>query len=243
MSGKPRFNWLDIQAAYNSGLGIADCCRSFGFSRSGWRRAVSSKRILLDPKRQRDTSVFRQNFCGRTFHDLSVISRVDGTGRYGGTDWKCMCKCGAETIASTYELLRGGKKSCGCRKTKTRSCNRFWTGHGEISGSYWGRIVNHATIEGGRSRNIKVEITIEQIWDLFLKQDRRCALSGIPIYFAKVTNGDATASLDRIDSSRDYTIDNVQWVHKRINGMKMDADEKDFLVMVKAIYEHRKLGS
>lgn len=31
---------------------------------------------------------------------------------------------------------------------------------------------------------------------------------------------DSTASLDRIDSSKDYTIGNVQWIHKSINLMK-----------------------
>lgn len=38
-----------------------------------------------------------------------------------------------------------------------------------------------------------------------------------------------TASLDRINSSIGYTIDNVQWVHKKINMMKMDLSQEEFI--------------
>jgi hypothetical protein len=38
-----------------------------------------------------------------------------------------------------------------------------------------------------------------------------------------------TASLDRIDSSKGYVEGNVQWVHKRINIMKNDLSDSEFI--------------
>jgi hypothetical protein len=70
-----------------------------------------------------------------------------------------------------------------------------------------------------------INITLEYIWDLLLEQNRKCALTGLPLTFAKDYNKstlDQTASLDRIDSSVGYIIGNVQWVHKEINKIKRE---------------------
>jgi hypothetical protein len=45
----------------------------------------------------------------------------------------------------------------------------------------------------------------------------------------------ATASLDRIDSSKGYTIENVQWVHAIINNMKWDMPQSEFLSFCYAV--------
>ena len=45
----------------------------------------------------------------------------------------------------------------------------------------------------------------------------------------------ATASLDRIDSTKGYIDGNIQWVHKRINTMKMDMSQKDFIDFCKQV--------
>jgi hypothetical protein len=38
-----------------------------------------------------------------------------------------------------------------------------------------------------------------------------------------------TASLDRIDSNKGYTKDNVVWVHKNVNAFKNCLSHKDFI--------------
>ena len=47
-----------------------------------------------------------------------------------------------------------------------------------------------------------------------------------------------TASLDRIDSKKGYTIDNVQWVYKKINMMKQNYDQKEFVNLCCLIAEN-----
>lgn len=111
-----------------------------------------------------------------------------------------------------------------------------WSGHEEISGTYLLKLEQGAT-----QRNIEFQLTKEELWDLFIKQDRKCALSGIEIAFAP--KGKCvpqykelqTASLDRIDSNKPYTIDNVQWVHKNINKMKQDLPQEVFVDLCKLV--------
>ena len=52
---------------------------------------------------------------------------------------------------------------------------------------------------------------------------------------------DITASLDRIDSLKGYTEDNVQWVHKHINFMKGSLSENKFIEYCKLIVKNNEL--
>ncbi len=53
-----------------------------------------------------------------------------------------------------------------------------------------------------------------------------CALTDLPLNFhTKHKN----ASLDRIDNTKGYTIDNIQWVHKDINWMKGTFTQDQFI--------------
>ena len=58
-------------------------------------------------------------------------------------------------------------------------------------------------------------------------------------YLKRINNKDiyslGTASLDRKNSSLDYTKDNIQWVHKDVNYMKMSLSEKYFIKLCKLI--------
>ena len=49
--------------------------------------------------------------------------------------------------------------------------------------------------------------------------------------------------IDRIDSNKDYTVDNVVSCCSECNYMKRTSSVNDFYSQVKRIYEHLKLGS
>ena len=85
-------------------------------------------------------------------------------------------------------------------------------------------------------RHISVSITMEDLEKQFLKQSGRCALSGEILTFGSHDHRTTwNASLDRIDSSRGYTKDNVQWVTKSINDMKGSLNEQDFINICKQV--------
>lgn len=96
----------------------------------------------------------------------------------------------------------------------------------EISSKYWSNLKH-----GALYRNFSFEISMEYAWSLFEKQKGLCALSGVEIEFHKSGNhrSQQTASLDRIDSSKGYLEGNVQWIHKAIQSMKMNKQDKDLI--------------
>jgi hypothetical protein len=147
-----------------------------------------------------------------------------------------------------HDLLRKHTQSCGChRQDVSTKLLRKWRALGgvnfnrqfvgNLSGATWYRIMSNA-----KERGLNVSITKEEAWDLFQKQNGRCALTGMelvlsPLFKDKVTN---TASLDRIDSSRGYTMDNVQWIHKDVNLMKLDYPNEYFISICKLVAESHK---
>jgi hypothetical protein len=65
-------------------------------------------------------------------------------------------------------------------------------------------------------------------------------LSGVDIFFGNQYDKDeTTASLDRKDSGKGYTLDNVQWVHKRVNIMKNIISDMEFIEWCKKVANHR----
>lgn len=111
--------------------------------------------------------------------------------------------------------------------------NKNWKGFGEIPLTYWNGVIINAT-RVGRS----VAVSIEDAWNIFLQQNRKCALSGQPIEFT--ASKIISASLDRIDSSKGYIKGNIQWVHKNVNKMKSNFSDQKFIDTCKLVADYRK---
>ncbi len=185
----------------------------------------------------------KHNLIGKTFGYLTVINiaQTEKSGKLHA--WRAICKCnncGNEYFdVNPQSLLRGQTTSCGCSKDRyiktTGSKNKQYKGCGELNGKYWGTIKTRA-----ERRNYKIEISIEYAWNLYLQQNKKCALSGLPINFAisNKKSSETTASLDRIDSTKGYVEDNVQWVHKHVNIMKNVFEQKYFISLCKLITEN-----
>lgn len=85
-----------------------------------------------------------------------------------------------------------------------------------------------------------VKVSIEDIWNLYLNQNRKCALTGMNIGFRTLKDPRSynTASLDRIDSSKGYVIGNIQWIHKDINRLKNNYQQLQFIELCKKVAKH-----
>lgn len=170
------------------------------------------------------------DLLGQKFGKLTVIGESAKTNREAR--WLCLCECGKEKSILSSTLKNGNTRSCGC----LRNIPYRWNGHEEMNGTYWNMIKS-------RRKNKTFSITKEQIWEKFLSQDRKCAISGVPLTFAKSYNKnrkDQTASLDRIDSSIGYILNNVQWVHKDVNIMKNALPQEKFIKWCEIIYKNNK---
>lgn len=175
----------------------------------------------------------RNREVGNRYGSYTVVS-FDNSNE-GRLKYICRCDCGTTKSVFLSNLRNGYTKSCRRCGINSRGGHHNWKGHGEISGQRWYHICRLA-----RMQTEPMSITLQHIWELFLSQDRRCALSRLPISFAKHWGMAWTASLDRIDSSRGYVIGNVQWLHADVNRMKTDLPQSRFLQLVKLIAENVK---
>jgi hypothetical protein len=193
-------------------------------AKSGLRKAGNLKHRDLQP--------------GEKVGDLEVLRKTDKRHK-NNIMYKCRCSCGAEFLVRSTNLRREITTSCSsCATRKHLGGNHHRRGGcGPIGGSIWSKIRVHA-----HERGIVFAITVEEAVALYENQQRRCALTGLPIEFPtrfKEVNG-GTASLDRVDSSLGYTIDNVRWVHKAINMMRNKMTDDEFYGFCKAVVDHRE---
>jgi hypothetical protein len=76
--------------------------------------------------------------------------------------------------------------------------------------------------------------------DLWIKQQGKCAKTGIPMTHLKGAGLiDTNVSVDRIDNNiKEYNKDNIQLVCYRYNMMKHNQDEKNLKMWCNAILHH-----
>lgn len=152
------------------------------------------------------------------------------------------CECGAIKNISCYHLLKQNSTGCfNCGHGNKGELNSKWTGYKEVPGTFIARI---------KQRALKIEVDLninsEDIYNLWIKQNKKCALSGLDIDFINLNLGNpnrrsskydliCTASPDRIDSNKGYTLDNVQLVHKDINIMKNEYSQDYFIKLCQSV--------
>lgn len=138
---------------------------------------------------------------------------------------KVKCKCGKEYFIDRANLMSGRSRSCrGCYHRG--SLNNRWNGHGDMPGDVYHRISSSA-----KNRNIELNVTREQLHNLLHKQNFKCALTGQSLDWK-------TASLDRIDSTKAYDIDNIQWMLSEVNYMKRTSTQDRFIELCKLVAEN-----
>lgn len=129
------------------------------------------------------------------------------------------CSCGKLVKTNPTGLKKKRTDRC-------RYCVRF-DGYKDISGTYWNQLET-----GAIERGIEFDITQEDVWIVYKNQQGRCVLSDLPIKFIKAHGRDSrsqTASVDRTDNDEDYTKENIQILHKKVNFMKHCNSQEEFI--------------
>ena len=164
---------------------------------------------------------------GQIFGILTLIKPNGKTKHDGGTQWLCKCSCGNSVIVPQSRLKNKRVKSCGC--WRKRKQNHRWKGYCGISGARVSEIKLRA-----KKKHLKFNLNAKFLWELYIKQDRKCAITGVYIDL------DTDGSLDRIDSSKGYTTDNIWWVRKNINKIKLDFSLKDFVSLCEQVVANKE---
>lgn len=141
---------------------------------------------------------------------------IDGprVSRYGCIEYKVLClKCNKTTRWIQPSELKSEKYCYMCYKCAQKERgkqDRVNNGGTEfLSINKFHKIKRSAEI-----RNLDFNITIEYLSNLYLLQNKKCALTGDDLLSLD------NASLDRIDSSKGYIEGNVQWVTSQANVSK-----------------------
>lgn len=138
--------------------------------------------------------------------------------------WLCECICGKRKTYRIKEVKSGVVKNCGCVRIKNKP---------SILQKY-----HDLFSYGAIKRKLEVSVSVEYIENLLIKQNFKCALTGLDIiidYNYKIM----TASLDRIDSKKGYIEGNLQWVHKDINMLKRTLTNEKLISYCELIVNHK----
>jgi hypothetical protein len=150
---------------------------------------------------------------------------------------RCDCICGNQITILASSLVRYHTRSCGCLQVEMS--RRRFNDYFDISASW----IRH-TKDKAIKRGYVFEITIQDVWEVWEKQHRLCALTGQPLIWPKCTHykskhgREGTASIDRIDNTKGYIKGNIQIVHKYINIMKQRYSQNDFIDMCRKVAEY-----
>lgn len=175
------------------------------------------------------TSFDKRRNIGDRYGYLELLEPLGSDGKHIG--WLVKCNgCGKIYKKNSIQLRDKRIQSCGCMVMRKGNKSPHWRGVGEISSV----IITHYKVNAKR-RGIDFLINGEYMWKLFLLQDRKCALTGLKISFGRHGRDEVTASLDRIDSSKPYRVGNVQWLHKHVNMMKLNHEQKYFIKLCKLV--------
>lgn len=181
------------------------------------------------------------------FGKLTVIKKDPFSPKYRGkiaTKWLCQCECGKMHSASASNLKKGDTTSCGCSRSdwsrkRTKNKSGCWKGYEDISGTFWSIIKS-----GAKARKIPFDLKIEEAWQKLVVQNFKCAFTKEQLILAKTVEekkrGIQTASLDRIDATKGYSADNIQWVHVDINKIKIDMSNNEFVAWCQKITKYNK---
>jgi len=170
------------------------------------------------------------DLTGQKFGRLTVIERSYPNAKNRSTRWLCKCDCGTEKIILRDSLKSGKTRSCGCLRKGRVGKTRLDYGVASM----------RRTIEGykrhAKNRGLGYNLTEEQFKEITQKDCYYCGAKPSNIRKAYGYNGDYIYNgIDRIDNTKDYTVDNVVPCCKICNLAKNNLTLQEFKDWIKKL--------
>lgn len=100
----------------------------------------------------------------------------------------------------------------------------------------------YAARDRARKKSLSFDLTTEFLEELWCKQEGKCAITNIPMTYLNDNGRTYTnVSIDRIDSNKGYTKENVQLVCMAVNQMKSDLTMDEVLIICEAVVKNNKI--
>lgn len=162
---------------------------------------------------------------------------------YHGKRYKVelICNCGAVRYKRLSHILDAKNIWC----AKCRGFNKYPEKRAQRRGYFdlnihnaWLKSVNDNLTRGNRV--LESLITTTDLLNQYELQGGKCNYTGINLDVILTFKKDSNASIDRIDSSKGYTKDNIQWVYKPVNIMKNSYSEEEFLYVCNKVANFKR---
>ena len=129
-------------------------------------------------------------------------------------------------------------KCIDCKNIKKASNRLEWSKNAPIE-EILEELLKCAKRRGNQKEKYKCSITIEDLTEIYTKQSGKCYISGKEM--KTCVGSPDKISLDRIDSNKGYTKDNIGLVCVQINIMKSDMSLDLFAEYIKNIYDNNSI--
>ena len=179
-----------------------------------------------------------KDLTNKKFGKLLVLKKSKERGNSGQIKWECLCDCGNKHITSGESIRSGKSKSCGCNRLTPPNKNK------DRVEALMTHLFNCTVIKRNKKFGIKNDISYELFKKLSLSNCFYCGSEPKNKYKdirqgRKISDTELFYNgLDRIDSSKGYTKENVVSSCFLCNRAKMDMNQKDFYNHIRKMYEY-----
>ncbi len=177
-----------------------------------------------------------RNILGVVFGRLTVMERIPAKcGKRNTHFYTCMCACGKSTTVQRSHLVSGATRSCGCLQ---KEMNRLGGLPRDNAGF---NAILRQIKKSARNRGYSLELSEDMIFILVTSDCYYCGLS--PNRQVAETQHMYEPSklkwngIDRVDSLRDYTLDNVVACCTQCNYAKRNYSSESFIEMCRRVAE------
>ncbi|MEN9446596.1 MAG: hypothetical protein RL728_1108, partial [Bacteroidota bacterium] len=187
----------------------------------------------------------KNTYIGKYINSMKILEILD-KGKV-----KCECECGVKKECNFYDLKRNRIKGCGCKKNtpelkklaSERAISMQKNGILNVGGDFQDKKYRNFKYLFKCLKNSKRKkclITLQDLEEVWRQQKGQCPYTKINLILPTHTINNKTksyfyASIDRIDSSKPYTKDNIQYVSRNINYAKNVMSHSDMLNFIKII--------
>jgi hypothetical protein len=164
-----------------------------------------------------------KNEIGNFYGNLAVVARAPEKAIKIMHDdklahWICVCVCGREVSVAGQALRNGNNTSCGCmRAIRCAETGRKNIIHGQAR---TGQVTPEYRMWAAAATRAKRDGTIFTIKLEDIRIPKICPLLGIPLVSGNGFHTAASPSLDRFDTTKGYTPDNIWVISFRANSWK-----------------------
>lgn len=173
-----------------------------------------------------------EDITGRQFNRLIAIEICGRRESTGVTLWKCLCTCGNYTVVGVSELKNNNTQSCGClNKERVRSKQAL-----DLGQAAFNRVLLSYRLSA-RRKHREFSLTESDFRELIQRPCHYCGVEYSNVSVSRSNTGDFKYNgLDRVDSSRGYTLDNVVSCCGRCNTAKLDMTTDEFRSWIEDVY-------